>query len=421
MSSPDVIEILAIILAAGLVSELVAGILRLPRMIVLLVAGILLGPELLDALDVPLDSIGVQLLFSLGVSFILFYGGLGLSLSVLSRVGVGLTLLAIPGVVLSALIVGVAAMWAFGVPFEVAFLIGAVLAPTDPAILIPLFERLRVRRKVAQTVIAESALNDATGAVLALSVAAFVLSDGSTLTEPLVDFVRELAVSTALGLVFGLVLALVLSHGGAGLWRESSAVVLAAVVAANYVSTDAAGGSGYMGAFVTDVVAGNADSLRLGRAEQHDRELRYVSERITDVVVLFVFVVVGANLPLGAMADNAAPALATLAVLPLGRATVDRHGLPPAGSARAVEPRRDDVRRLDARDRSRARGSRRSPGSRGRPERGGALTVVALAIVVTLALQSTTKAWLARRLGLIEEPVRETPEVPTARPRVPSR
>ncbi|MBA2615356.1 MAG: hypothetical protein H0U90_06195 [Actinobacteria bacterium] len=74
MSSPDVIEILAIILAAGLVSELVAGILRLPRMIVLLVAGILLGPELLDALDVPLDSIGVQLLFSLGVSFILFYG-----------------------------------------------------------------------------------------------------------------------------------------------------------------------------------------------------------------------------------------------------------------------------------------------------------------------------------------------------------
>jgi len=230
-------------------------------------------------------------------------------------VGVGLTLLAIPGVVLSALIVGVAAMWAFGVPFEVAFLIGAVLAPTDPAILIPLFERLRVRRKVAQTVIAESALNDATGAVLALSVAAFVLSDGSTLTEPLVDFVRELAVSTALGLVFGLVLALVLSHGGAGLWRESSAVVLAAVVAANYVSTDAAGGSGYMGAFVAGVVAGNADSLRLGRAEQHDRELRYVSERITDVVVLFVFVVVGANLPLGAMADNAAPALATLAVL----------------------------------------------------------------------------------------------------------
>jgi len=421
VSSPDVIEILAIILAAGLVSELVAGILRLPRMIVLLVAGILLGPELLDALDVPLDSIGVQLLLSLGVSFILFYGGLGLSLSALSRVGVGLTLLAIPGVVLSALIVGVAAMWAFGVPFEVAFLIGAVLAPTDPAILIPLFERLRVRRKVAQTVIAESALNDATGAVLALSVAAFVLSDESTLTEPLVDFVRELAVSTALGLVFGLVLALVLSHGGAGLWRESSAVVLAAVVAVNYVSTDAAGGSGYMGAFVAGVVAGNADSLRLGRAEQHDRELRYVSERITDIVVFFVFVVVGANLPLGAMADNAAPALATLAVLLL----VAR---PLTVMASLLPDRRGRWSREEMTFVAWTRETGVVPvalvgllAAEGVPNEEELFTVVALAIVVTLAFQSTTKAWLARRLGLIEEPVRETPEVPTARPRVPSR
>ncbi len=49
-----------------------------------------------------------------------------------------------------------------------------MLAPTDPAILIPLFEHMRVRVKVAQTIIAESALNDVTGAVLALALASFV-------------------------------------------------------------------------------------------------------------------------------------------------------------------------------------------------------------------------------------------------------
>jgi NhaP-type Na+/H+ or K+/H+ antiporter len=32
------------------------------------------------------------------------------------------------------------------------------------------------------------------------------------------------------------------------------------------------------------------------------------------------------------------------------------------------------------------------------------LTVVALAVIVTLLLQATTKSWLARRLGLLEEP-----------------
>ncbi|MGH3030703.1 MAG: cation:proton antiporter, partial [Gaiellaceae bacterium] len=76
MSARDVIEALAILLAAGVVAELVAGLLRLPRMVVL-GAGVLLGPEVLAVLELPLESVGVQLLLTLGVSFILFHGGLG--------------------------------------------------------------------------------------------------------------------------------------------------------------------------------------------------------------------------------------------------------------------------------------------------------------------------------------------------------
>ena len=40
---------------------------------------------MLDVVDVPLDSLGAQLLFTFGVSSILFYGGLNLSLAVLRR------------------------------------------------------------------------------------------------------------------------------------------------------------------------------------------------------------------------------------------------------------------------------------------------------------------------------------------------
>ena len=175
MSARDVIETLAILLAAGLGSELLAGILRVPRMVVLVAVGALLGPDVAGALDLPLESVAVQILLTLGVSMILFHGGLGLSFSVLRPVAVGLGLLAVPGVVLTALVTGTAATVAFDLPFEAGLLIGAVLAPTDPAILIPLFERMRLRAKVLQTVVAESALNDPTGAVLALAIAAFVL------------------------------------------------------------------------------------------------------------------------------------------------------------------------------------------------------------------------------------------------------
>ena len=63
---------------------------------------------------------------------------------------------------LTTLIVGVAAKALFDLPWGQALLLGAVLSPTDPAILIPLFVGSRLRAKLAQTVVAESALNDPT-------------------------------------------------------------------------------------------------------------------------------------------------------------------------------------------------------------------------------------------------------------------
>ena len=152
-------------------------------MVVLLAAGALLGPDVAELVDLPLDSVAIQILLTLGVSMILFYGGLGLSFSVLRPVAVGLGLLAVPGVVITAVVTGAVAAVAFDVPIEVGLLIGAVLAPTDPAILIPLFERLRIRPKVVQTIVAESALNDVTGAVLALALASFVIEGGGSLAS----------------------------------------------------------------------------------------------------------------------------------------------------------------------------------------------------------------------------------------------
>ena len=84
----------------------------------LVAVGALLGNSALDVVDVPLDSLGAQLLFTLGVSLILFYGGLNLSLPVLRKVWVGLGLLVVPGVVLTAAVVGVTAHLVFDLPLD---------------------------------------------------------------------------------------------------------------------------------------------------------------------------------------------------------------------------------------------------------------------------------------------------------------
>ncbi len=157
-----------VILGAGPVAQFVATFLRVPEMIVLVAVGAVIGPSVLGLVSNPLDGVAAQLLFSLGVALILFHGGVGISLRVISRAAVGLGLLVLPGVFIGALIVAPVVGPIFGVSLLVAFMIGAVFAPTDPAILIPLFERLGLRPKVSQTVIAESAFNDVTGTVLVL-------------------------------------------------------------------------------------------------------------------------------------------------------------------------------------------------------------------------------------------------------------
>ena len=403
MSTRDVIETLAILLAAGLVSEVVAGLLRVPRMVVLLGAGALLGPDVADVVELPPDSIGVQLLLTLGVSLILFYGGLNLSFSVLRPVALGLGLLAVPGVVLTALITGGVAALAFDVPIEAGLLIGAVLAPTDPAILIPLFERLRIRAKVEQTIIAESALNDVTGAVLALTLAAFVIEGGGSLASPLGEFLLDLLISSALGVVFGVALAIAISTRRAGIWRESPAIAVLLVVAGGYFTIDYAGGSGYLGAFLAGLIVSNMDELGLGMHSSRETEMRVFSEAAADIVVIFVFLTLGANLPFGTMADEALPALITLAALIL----VAR---PLTVLACLLPDRRGRWRREELVFLSWTRETGVVPAAlvgilvaEGVPYESELATVVAFAIVVTLLVQSTTKAWLARRLDLMDE------------------
>lgn len=402
MATKDIILTLGVMLVAGLVCQVVADALRVPRMLVLLLGGTLLGPSVTDAIDVPLDSTGAELLLTLGVSFILFYGGLQLSIRVLSRVAIGLGLLAIPGVVITAFVTGTVASIAFDIPFSTGLLIGAVLAPTDPAILIPLFARIGIRQKIEQTAIAESALNDATGAVLALVLAGVVSSGDASVADPVIDFLKDLGISTVLGIGFGILLSLVVSDRRAGVWQESAAIAVVAVVAVGYFSTDSAGGSGYLGAFLAGLIVGNMDRFRLGMHTEHERDMRALIATITDVVVILVFITLGANLPWSEIWDNLGPALIVVAVLLLVARPVTV--LICLGLDRRGQWTRQEIVFLSW---TRETGvvAAALAGlmvARDIPDSELIVTTVAVAIVVTLAVQTTTKTWLGRRLGLDE-------------------
>src|SRR3954454_13765942 len=101
----DIFLTLSLLLSGALVARLLASLLPVPEILVLVAVGALLGNSALGVVDVPLDSLGPQLLFTLGVSLTVCYGGLSLSLPVLLRVWIGLGLLVVARLVFTAAVV----------------------------------------------------------------------------------------------------------------------------------------------------------------------------------------------------------------------------------------------------------------------------------------------------------------------------
>jgi cell volume regulation protein A len=398
----DVLLTLSLLLVAALAARFLAGLTPVPEILVLVAMGAVFGPHALDVIEVPIDSLGAQRMFTLGVSLILFYGGLNLSLPLLRRVWVSLGLLVLPGVLATAVVVGLVAYLVFDLSFTAALLLGAVLAPTDPAILIPLFVGTRLRPKLAQAIVAESAFNDPTGAALALALAGVVLTGDASVAEPVGEFAADLAISTVIGLIAGLGLAAAISSRRAGIWRESSALAALTVVTISYFSLDFAGGSGYLGAFLAGLIVANMKHLGLAMNFRHEAELRVFATGLADLVTLFVFVVLGANIPFDDLGEQLLPALAVLATLMLIArplvvfvcTTADRRarwtpqemlflgwtretGVVPAALVGVLA-------------------------GLGVPDVEIYASVVALAIVLTLLLQALPARRLARRLGLLD-------------------
>jgi potassium/hydrogen antiporter len=392
-----------LILGAGLVSQLIATLLKLPEMVVLVAAGAVIGPSVLGLVSNPLGGVGAQLLFNIGVALILFHGGTGISIGVISRTAVGLGLLVLPGVAITALIVALVVWPVFGVAFPVALLVGAVLAATDPAILIPLFDRLKLRPKVSQTVIAESAFNDVTGTVLTLTLVGVVEAGGFTLAGPALEFAKELALGTVVGVVAGGVLCYaVASTTRAGIWDESPGVAILAVVTLAYFSTESVGGSAYLAAFVMGLMIGNMDLLRLGHHDEHATLLEGFLGQVAEIATLLVFITLGLNLPFEALGKYLLGGLLVMFVFIF----VAR---PVTVLACLLPDRRGGWTREEIAFISWCRETGVIPAAvaslllaRGVEGAEIAVSLVALAVCVTLLLQATTAGYVARRLGLLE-------------------
>src|SRR6266852_5778713 len=189
-----------LILAIGTITGLLAQKIKIPDVAAFLIVGMLIGPEAMGLINIKADSALNQIVLLFGASYILFDGGASLRFNVLKQVWITIVALATVGVIVTAAITGTAAYYVFGIPPVMALLLGATLASTDPATLVPIFQQVKIRDRVAQTVVSESAFNDATGAVATFGVLAVAMGTSDfSLAESLVSLIKQLAIGIVAG------------------------------------------------------------------------------------------------------------------------------------------------------------------------------------------------------------------------------
>jgi cell volume regulation protein A len=393
-----------LILAIGTLARLVAQKIRIPDIAVFLVAGIAIGPQALGLIDVKADSALNQIILLFGASYILFDGGASLRFAVLKQVWITIVALATIGVVITAVITGIAAYYVLSIPFSVAMLLGATLASTDPATLVPIFRQLHIRDRVAQTVMSESALNDAMGTIVTFSVLGVTMGSGEfSLLSSISDLLQQSVVGIVAGVGLGYLAAFLIAHEKWAFLAEYAPIVTLVAVIGAYFAAAGLQASGFMAVFVFGIVLGNKESFGLQMEANETQKLDEFILTTAFIMRLFIFILLGAQVDftligrywLGGVAIVtvlmlvARPATVFLCALPDRRARwglgemlfmcwTRETGVIPAALAGLLLGMNAPAAHMIA-------------------------SVTFIAILMTILIQAPTTKWLGRRLGLLEE------------------
>jgi sodium/hydrogen antiporter len=242
------------VLAVAAVSRRLAGTPITPA-ILFVAFGLLVGPEVLDGIDLSSSSATVRALAEVTLTLVLFSDASRIDLGALRRtVAVPVRLLGI-GLPLTIALGAVAAAAIFGpLTLTEAVILAVVLAPTDAALGQALVTEPRVPQRIRQGLNVESGLNDGICVPLLFAAVAIadVESDISGDRSPATLFVEEIGY----GVVAGLFIALIVKEAGrrgliAGAWRQA---IPAAGAALAYGIASGLHGCGFIAAFVAGMV-----------------------------------------------------------------------------------------------------------------------------------------------------------------------
>ena len=285
----------ATIAITGIICSKGSELINIPDVVLFLITGIFLGPSVLKVIDISQFQLENQLILTFGSAFILYLGGKEVSLKVLKDVKVSVFLLSTLGVVISTLLMAKIIEINFQISFITSLLAGSIIASTDPATIVPIFNQVKIDKKVKQTVISESALNDATGAILTVAILSILIGENFSVQDNIYNLFIMIIMGIFVGLATGLFLLFLVNDSPQGIFKDYTPIISILSVIIAYELSTYLGGSGYMSCFIVGLVTGNKRNFKLWLSQKHYDADCNVVETLGTICRMCIFIILGSQ------------------------------------------------------------------------------------------------------------------------------
>ena len=296
-----------------------------PYPVLLAVGGIAIG--LVPGLRLP--PIGADLILLAFVPGLVFEASLSLNLPELWRRVVPVSLLATAGVFLTVLLIGGLAHYGLGLDWASGFLLGSIVAATDPIAVVTLLRQLRAPRGLEAILDGESLFNDGTGVAVFAAVLGTIVSGQPSVVDAGVRFLFVTGVGLAIGVVAGVAAVAFLR-----LVREAELEILITLVLAygSYLAADVLHASGVVSVVSAGIVVARYGS-RTGRLQ--GTQLHGFWSLLAFVLNAVLFLMVGIALPTQHLLSIAGLVLGAYVIM-LAARVIPVYGLLALADPRAV-------------------------------------------------------------------------------------
>ena len=284
MDEGQMLLLFGAVLAASVLVALLASSKGVPSLVAFLGIGMLLGSDGLGGIEFD-DAALARKVGVVGLAAILYEGGLSTSWRRLREVVVPAALLSTVGVVVTAVLTGLAAHAVLDLSWLEAVLLGAVVASTDAAAVFATLRFTSIRRRIARTLEAETGGNDPMAIALTVGLIAWIEHSDYGFPNLAVEVVQELAVGLLVGIVLGAVAMRIFSR----IPESIGAFVPVASVAAAALAfgiADVLGGSGFLSVYLVGLAVGSTPS-------RYRRQLVAFHEGLAFLAQVTMFVVLG--------------------------------------------------------------------------------------------------------------------------------